>query len=32
MATNPFDALGNFTFINTIYSNAPQLFYRLQLP
>jgi hypothetical protein len=32
VVTNPFDASGNFTFTNTPAANAPQLFYRLQLP
>jgi hypothetical protein len=32
VATNPFDGNGNFTFTNTPAANAPQMFYRLQLP
>ena len=32
VATNPFDARGNFTFTNTPATNVPQMFYRLQLP
>jgi len=31
-ATNYFDSNGNFLFTNTIDTNAPQGFYRLQLP
>jgi len=32
VATNPFDASGNFTFTNTPAANSPQMFYLLQLP
>lgn len=32
IATNQFDAAGNFNLTNTPNSNAPQTFYRLQLP
>jgi len=32
MATNVFDANGDFTFTNAIDPNTPQLFYLLQLP
>jgi hypothetical protein len=31
MATNGFDASGNFAFTNTVNPNAPQQFFRLQL-
>lgn len=32
LATNQFDASGNFNFTNAISLNSPQKFYRLQLP
>jgi hypothetical protein len=32
VATNQFDAVGNFLFTNSFGSNRPQYFYRLQLP
>jgi hypothetical protein len=32
IATNPFDASGNFIFTNSAPTNAPQEFFRLQLP
>lgn len=32
LATNQFDASGSFNFSNTINPDAPQTFYRLQLP
>ena len=32
VATNQFDANGNFNFTNVLNLNLPQLFYRLQLP
>jgi hypothetical protein len=32
IATNQFDSDGNFIFTNTAQTNAPQLFYLLQLP
>lgn len=32
IATNQFDASGNFAFTNTLSANAPQQFYLLQLP
>jgi autotransporter-associated beta strand protein len=32
LLTNQFDAGGNFNFTNAFDANAPQLFYRLQLP
>jgi hypothetical protein len=30
--TNKFDVNGNFSFTNSINSNAPRAFYRLQVP
>jgi autotransporter-associated beta strand protein len=32
IATNEFDAGGNFAFTNAFNANTPQLFYRLQMP
>jgi hypothetical protein len=32
IATNQFDSQGDFIFTNTAQTNAPQLFYLLQLP
>jgi autotransporter-associated beta strand protein len=32
VATNTFDALGNFSFTNTVDPGDPQRFYRIQLP
>ena len=32
VATNQFDALGNFIFTNSVPTNFPQQFFRLQLP
>jgi hypothetical protein len=32
IATNQFDSEGDFIFTNTAQTNAPQLFYLLQLP
>jgi hypothetical protein len=32
VTTNPFDASGNFLLTNSFSTNAPQYFYRLQLP
>ena len=32
VATNQFDNNGNFSFVNVWVTNAPQQFYRLQLP
>lgn len=32
IATNQFDNSGNFSFTNTVSTNAPSMFYRLKLP
>jgi hypothetical protein len=32
IATNQFDSEGDFIFTNTVQTNAPHLFYLLQLP
>jgi hypothetical protein len=32
VATNHFDAKGNFIFTNAFGTNSPQSFYRLQMP
>jgi hypothetical protein len=32
IATNQFDATGNFIFTNAVNPDAPQTFYLLQLP
>jgi hypothetical protein len=32
IATDQFDSAGNFIFTNAAQTNAPQLFYLLQLP